>query len=190
MEPPVQLNHILQRHGAGVFQRRVDGYVDFYRNWNSYKEGFGQLDHEFWLGNDKLYHLTNQGNYQLRIDLVNVSGSPYYAKYNMFRINDESDTYRLSELGNYSGTAWEDEGFPDEAGIALKNQVTHTFKTFDKTTSRDEDKCAQFYGGAWWYGQCASASNLNGDYYAVDKDTSIFWRQLPGNDYHSIKALR
>ena len=29
-----------------VFQRRNDGLVDFYRNW---KEGFGDLDGEFWL---------------------------------------------------------------------------------------------------------------------------------------------
>ncbi|PIK33303.1 fibrinogen-like protein A, partial [Apostichopus japonicus] len=72
-----------------VFQRRVDGSVDFYRNWQSYKVGFGELDHEFWLGNDKLYYLTNQGDYQLRIDMVNRDGAPYYAKFDLFRINDE-----------------------------------------------------------------------------------------------------
>ncbi|PIK41673.1 hypothetical protein BSL78_21478 [Apostichopus japonicus] len=91
--------------GWTVFQRRVDGSVDFYRNWQSYKEGFGELDHEFWLGNDKLYDLTNQGDYQLRIDMVNKDGAPYYAKFDFFRINDESDNYRLSGLGTYSGTA-------------------------------------------------------------------------------------
>ncbi|XP_071836971.1 uncharacterized protein [Apostichopus japonicus] len=91
--------------GWTVFQRRVDGSVDFYRNWKSYKEGFGKPDHEFWLGNDKLYHLTNQGLYTLRIDLVDREGTQYYAKYDLFRINDENDKYRLSELGAFSGTA-------------------------------------------------------------------------------------
>ncbi|XP_052066542.1 ficolin-2-like isoform X3 [Mytilus californianus] len=39
-----------------VFQRRENGYTDFYRGWNDYKSGFGNPKHEFWLGNSLEHH--------------------------------------------------------------------------------------------------------------------------------------
>lgn len=40
-----------------VFQRRLNGKTDFYRGWEEYKNGFGNLEAEFWLGK-YLYFIT------------------------------------------------------------------------------------------------------------------------------------
>ncbi|KAI8516937.1 pancreatic polypeptide receptor [Branchiostoma belcheri] len=46
-----------------VIQRRQDGSVDFYkRTLEDYSRGFGTLTGEFWLGNDNIHLLTNQGS--------------------------------------------------------------------------------------------------------------------------------
>lgn len=82
----------------------MNGSVDFYRNWETYKQGFGFLYHEFWLGIDKIYSLTNQTDNELRIDLQNSLGSRYYASYDLFRIANEENLYRMTDIGTFTGT--------------------------------------------------------------------------------------
>uniref|UniRef100_A0A3B5BJ39 Angiopoietin-related protein 7-like n=1 Tax=Stegastes partitus TaxID=144197 RepID=A0A3B5BJ39_9TELE len=55
--------------GWTVIQRRVDGSVNFDRSWRDYRDGFGDLHSEFWLGNDHIHDLSTQGDYSLRIDM-------------------------------------------------------------------------------------------------------------------------
>ena len=90
------------RGGWTVFQKRLNGSVDFFLNWRDYKVGFGDLNGEFWLGLDKIYRLTSDDNSTLRVDLEDFNGNTAYAEYNKFGVTSENDKYRL-KLGSYSG---------------------------------------------------------------------------------------
>ena len=88
--------------GWSVFQRRVDGSVDFYKNWTNYKNGFGNLSGEFWLGLDKIHRLSVIGQSVLRVDLETFENETAYALYESFSVGNESEAYILN-VDNYSG---------------------------------------------------------------------------------------
>lgn len=68
------------------------------------QQGFGNIDGEYWLGLENIYWLTNQGNYKLLITMEDWSGRKVFAEYASFRLEPESEYYRL-RLGRYNGNA-------------------------------------------------------------------------------------
>lgn len=88
-----------------VIQNRIDGDLDFFRTWNEYKEGFGNIFGEFWMGLEKLHELTSSRLHELRIDLEDFEGKQKHAIYSAFVVSDEASSYAMSVLGKYSGTA-------------------------------------------------------------------------------------
>ena len=163
--------------GWTVFQRRQDGSVDFYRGWNDYKAGFGQLTAEFWLGNDKIHRLTASTPSSLRVELEDWNGVKAYAKYGKFNIGDEQAQYRL-EVGSYSGTAGDSFASPH-------NNMAFTTKDRDNDR-RSSNNCAVKHTGAWWFKYCYY-SNLNGQYVGDKRDSrGTRWKHF--RDYHSLKS--
>ena len=71
-----------------VIQRRGD-YGDpkenFTRDWADYKHGFGDLNGEFWFGNDYISSLTLQTTVMLRVELEAHDGRKAWAEYDTFR---------------------------------------------------------------------------------------------------------
>ena len=91
--------------GWTVFQKRMDGSVDFFRGWDDFKRGFGNLTGEFWLGLDKIHRLSVDGSNKLRVDLEDFDGNTAFAQYDSFAVFSERAKYQLSfEKNSYSGT--------------------------------------------------------------------------------------
>ena len=162
----------METDGGGwtVFQRRMDGSVDFYLNWNDYVHGFGNPSGEYWLGLSKIHRLANgSGSTQLRVDMRDKNGNSAYASYSTFYIGSSTNDYRLHVSG-YSGTAGDSLG-------------GHNFMKF---TTKDKDwndsNCAVQYTGAWWYERC-HWSNLNGKYGDDDYGKGINWKAWKGYQY-------
>uniref|UniRef100_A0A3P8QBA4 Fibrinogen C-terminal domain-containing protein n=1 Tax=Astatotilapia calliptera TaxID=8154 RepID=A0A3P8QBA4_ASTCA len=164
-----------------VFQRRLDGSVNFYRPWDQYKRGFGNAAGEYWLGLENVFYLTQRKRYELMVNMEDFDGNKVFARYSSFSINGESDGYRLNVSGFTNGGA----------GDALSYHNGQKFTTFDKDQGGSARNCAKTYLGAFWYNDCHYA-NPNGVYrwgadgtiYAV----GVEWHQWKGYDY-SLKTI-
>ena len=143
--------------GWTVFQRRIDGSVDFYRGWLDYEKGFGNLSGEFWLGLAKINRLTKKRNTVLRVDLGDTEHNYRYAQYSYFNIGDNTTEYTLY-VDNFTGNAGDTLLSHWEPASGSK------FTTKDQDNDMDSySNCAIQYSGAWWYYSC-HGSNLNGLY--------------------------
>ncbi|CAF1509837.1 unnamed protein product [Rotaria sp. Silwood1] len=146
--------------GWTVIQRRINGTIDFYRGWNDYKNGFGDLRTEFWLGNEKIHLLTNQGRYILRVDLQPWDSPIRIAEYGQFALDNESQYYKLqiSQFRSNISTAG------DSLTSSWDNANGIPFSTYDHDFDNlFYDNCALTYHGAWWFTNCFQ-SHLNGAY--------------------------
>ena len=158
--------------GWVVFQRRTDGAVAFQvQNWDQYKNGFGNLSHEFWLGNDKLHRLTSMSQ-QLLVEIEGYAQDVAHASYERFSVQSESEKYKLTVEG-YSGTA--------------KDSLTYHNGMKFTTIDQDNDdahngSCGNIFPGGWWHKACYYAF-LNGIYTFKNGITWRAWK----NDFYKLK---
>ncbi|XP_052001566.1 angiopoietin-related protein 7 [Xyrauchen texanus] len=182
---PVEVYCDMETQGGGwtMFQRRQDGKINFNRKWTEYRDGFGDLRAEFWLGNDHIHDISSQGDYSLRIDLEDWNGKHKHALYQYFWIENEENHYRLHVSG-FSGTV--EDSF----------SWYHDKQSF--STPDTGDICAEISHGGWWYHQCFF-SNLNGVYYKGGRYSAkgknllgpdgIVWYSWKDSDYYSLKKV-
>ncbi|XP_055950055.1 techylectin-like protein isoform X1 [Argiope bruennichi] len=183
----------METDGGGwtVLQRRVNFSRPndyFFKDWESYKIGFGDIEKDFWLGNDNIFALTNQQLYSIRFDLTDVKGEKRYAIYDKFWIEDEERKYTL-HIKDYRGNAGDSmtnhNSRPSLRFIpSITSHDNQMFSTKDQDNDNADHNCADSYKGGWWYNSC-HAANLNGLYLRGKHESyadGINWHSWKG--YH------
>ncbi|XP_067426194.1 fibrinogen-like protein 1-like protein [Emydura macquarii macquarii] len=136
------------------------------RSWTAYKNGFGELEGNHWLGNEFIHLLTRQNAFAVRFVLVTADNKTIHADYHSFELDSEANGYAL-RLGDHSGDAGDALTVMYETGI----HDNMKFSTSDRDQDRRvPDNCAIRHGGGWWYDNCRSA--------VLSSDQGIYWKDV------------
>lgn len=122
--------------GWTVLNRRYDGSTNFYQNWKEYKEGFGKLHREFWIGNDNMHVLSFQAIFQKGSEALiqlrphgYTSGTIYTNGYSHFYIGNEKSKYMM----DISGVAYNEHYAADFASYNNRMEFSAKGSYNDKT---------------------------------------------------------
>ena len=133
--------------GWTVIQRnRKNSQLSFDKNWREYAEGFGDLNKDFWAGLELMHTLTQNGQWEMRIDYQKNDHTWSYNQYNQFGIGNANEKYPLTYGGFIGmGTDWLSSG-------------SHNGMKFSTPDSQNDNNnrfsCAASNKDGWWYNNC------------------------------------
>ena len=166
--------------GWTVIQQRVDNTTDFYRNCMEYKNGFGNLENNFWLGLERIHLLTHAGQNELMVRMSDGK-KEVISQYRHFSVANEESGYRL-HIRDYVRDS--------DGGDSLTFHHGYGFSAYDCDRDSSDTNCAVVHHGGWWYRECFE-SNLNGRYYHDRMNSNldgIIWHTFTGY-YYSAKRV-
>ena len=153
--------------------RRSTNTLSFYRTWKSYKNGFGYLSGDGWLGLEKIHRLTKSQPAELLITLYTRSAYYYYPQYKNFSVGSEATAYTLY-ISNFTGTG----------GDYLTYSNLAKFSTYDMDNDISSGNCAVTHHGGWWYRNCFSGKLTGEPYTSTTSNDYVKW---PGADSYAIR---
>ena len=82
-------NQTIAGGGWTVFQRKLASSFSFDKVWDKYKEGFGTLSGDLWLGTKKLHRLAKHGVWQIRVDWEKWEDNrPHFVEFSVEVLSD------------------------------------------------------------------------------------------------------
>ncbi|CAF2105838.1 unnamed protein product [Rotaria magnacalcarata] len=177
-----------------VIQNRRTNSISFNRSWIEYRRGFGNSlnQTDFWIGNENLHWLTNNYQCRLKIELTDWYNETRIATYELFRISNQRDEYRL-QIGEYNGTM---EPY-NKADSFSRWHHNFPFSTYDHYAIENIN-CSNLHGGVgWWFHsgtECAHVQ-LNGRLPThtdglVPLNTGILWIGWRTDRHYSFQHVR
>jgi hypothetical protein len=145
--------------------RRVDGIEDFNRTWDEYKNGFGSLDQNFWLGNELIHRLTATPQ-EVVFDIESDAGINTVVMYENFKVHSEDNKYKLT-IDGYEISHGND---------AMQDSNGMFFTTKDRDNDEHGENCANISNGGWWHKSCAAAY-LTGTYEPSEPEFRMRWSE-------------
>uniref|UniRef100_A0A1I8GXU6 Fibrinogen C-terminal domain-containing protein n=1 Tax=Macrostomum lignano TaxID=282301 RepID=A0A1I8GXU6_9PLAT len=120
-----------------VFQQRMDGRVNFSRNWSEYENGFGNRV-EFWSGLKSLRSLapSSRRDVTLRIEMTTLDGERFVGEWYGFTIGEVFVGYAM----NYKDYLRDRSNISDDA---LFDSVGMPFSTYDRDSDRNIGSCSK-----------------------------------------------
>ncbi|XP_032879375.1 fibrinogen-like protein 1-like protein [Amblyraja radiata] len=149
--PPVLVYCDMKTEGGGwiLLQNVTRGSSVFsQKKWVDYKTTFGNLEGNYWLGNEHMHAITKQQRFEVKFIIQN--GTQFvHVDYSSFNIDEEKNNYALRL------------GYPlkySEYYDVLTEQDNMMFSTEDEDNDRDaNNNCAKMQGAGWWFNKCSSA---------------------------------
>ena len=158
--------------GWMVIQRNIKDKVEtFNKGWSDYEQGFGDLKGDkLWYGLKPLSCLTENGQWELRVDIQFDNNTWSHLPYKHFKVGNTSAEYPLT-IGGFTGTTTTDPF------------VTHPlngmrFTTHDNDNDKRGSNCADSHKNGWWFNNCDHI-NLN------EQPPYVY---LNSKSYHPLKV--
>ncbi|XP_067681785.1 fibrinogen-like protein 1 [Haliotis asinina] len=138
---PFTVRCVMAHGGRTIIQYRMEtpiATLDFNRSWAEYRDGFGLINKDHWLGLEKMYHICKPRILTLKVEMKFADYSFKQQFYYNFYLSGEADGYRM----HFSQTR-------GNSRVSLGDCLTplngSAFSTYDRDNDNDAGGCAARY---------------------------------------------